>query len=461
MGPKVFFDQETFGADKLAVDPHQYRSTMPSEQKDRLWKQFAAQSALPEQGNADVKRLYESEEDFLPGLSSAEKKAKLAKVSYSDFLTDSVKVDPSVVQFMSNRMIDPYGVGADAIPAQDAWGMGMPGFAGMKLDPVPGPGMGRNAMGPQDGETQYFHFPDGNASLARLLVRKLLPDAVPGSTADDVVMARVHYDLLDQPKNDVRIRLNSSVVRAKHLGEVSSAKEVEVAYVQKGKLFTVRAGHCILACWNTVIPFITPEISPEQKSALTATDKLPMVYTNVALKNWSSFIKLGAGSIYAPSSYWSSVALDERVSMGGYEATKKPDEPILVTMRHFPCSPGLPARSQHRAGRAELYGTSFDTMERSARDQLTHTLAGADFDPARDIAAITVNRWGHGRTYQYNSLWDALWMDGKALPCEKARRPFGRVAIANSDSDAYGWADAAINQGFRAVDDLQLKPAGA
>src|SRR5260370_500196 len=153
MGPKVFFDQETFGADKLAVDPHQYRSTMPSEQKDRLWKQFAAQSALPEQGNADVKRLYESEEDFLPGLSSAEKKAKLAKVSYSDLLTDSVKVDPSVVQFMSNRMIDPYGVGADAIPAQDAWGMGMPGFAGMKLDPVPGPGMGRNPMGPQDGET--------------------------------------------------------------------------------------------------------------------------------------------------------------------------------------------------------------------------------------------------------------------------------------------------------------------
>lgn len=461
MGPKVFFDQETFGSDKITVDPHQYRSTMQASQKEDLWKRFTEQSPLPEQGNADVKRLYESDEDVMPGVSSAEKKTKLAKVSYADFLSDTFKVDPSVVQLMNNRMIDPYGVGAEAIPAQDAWGMGMPGFSGMKLDPGAGPGMGRNAMRPVGGGMEYFHFPDGNASIARLLVRKLLADAIPGRTSEDIVTAKVRYDKLDQPKNDIRIRLNSTVVRVKHLGEVASAKEVEVAYVEKGTLCTVRAANCVLACWNAAIPFINNETSAEQKSALAATDKLPMVYANVAVTNWDAFAKLGADSFYAPSSYWSSIALDERVSMGGYQATKKTDEPILVTMRHFPCSPGLPSRSQHRAGRAELYGTSFDTMERNARDQLARSLAGTDFDPARDIAAVTINRWGHGRTYQYNSLWDPFWIEGKALPCKQARKSFGRIAIANSDSDAYGWADSAINQAFRAINDLQIKNAGA
>jgi len=464
MGPKIFFDQETFGADKLSVDPHPFFSSAAAPQKaqtDPLWKQFSGQSALPEQGNNDLKRLYEGQDDYLPGHTSAEKKAALAKVSYADFLTDSVKVDPSVVALMNNRMIDPYGVGAEAIPAQDAWGLGMPGFAGMKLDPGPGPGMGRNAIRPADGETQFFHFPDGNASLARLLLRKLLPDAVPGTDPSGIVMAKVRYDLLDQPKNSTRIRLGSTVVKVKHPGGVDAAKDVEVQYSQQGKLYSLRASHCVMACWNAVIPFLSDELSPEQKSALTATDKLPMVYANLLMKNWKAFAKAGTNSIYAPGAYWSSVMLDERVSLGGYEATKSPDEPIVVTMRRFPCSAGLPSRSQHRAGRAELYGTSFDTMERNARDQMARMLAGTDFDPAKDIEAVTINRWGHGRTYQYNSLWDPFWLEGKTPPCVAARKAYGRVAIANADSDAYGWADAAINQAYRAVEDLHLAAAGA
>ena len=63
-------------------------------------------------------------------------------------------------------------------------------------------------------------------------------------------------------------------------------------------------------------------------------------------------------------------------------------------------------------------------------------LAPGGFDPARDIATITINRWPHGYAYEYNSLWDKFWLDGGTTPCEIARRPFGRIAIANSDAGA-------------------------
>jgi len=61
-----------------------------------------------------------------------------------------------------------------------------------------------------------------------------------------------------------------------------------------------------------------------------------------------------------------------------------------------PCKPGLPEHEQNRAGRAELLTTSFETFERNIRDQLGRTLKDGGFDSARDITAITVNRWPHG-----------------------------------------------------------------
>jgi len=183
---------------------------------------------------------------------------------------------------------------------------------------------------------------------------------------------------------------------------------------------------------------------------------VPIVYTNVALKNWQAFVKLKAGSTYAPGSYFTNVSLDQRVSIGEYHATTKPDEPIVLTMHRFPGLPGAPARTQHRAGRAELYGTPFEVFERNIREQLARSVGSGGFDPAKDIAAITVNRWPHGYAYQYNSLWDPFWLDGGPQPCVAARQPFGRIAIANADADAYAYTDCAIDQAYRAVEELKL-----
>ena len=203
-----------------------------------------------------------------------------------------------------------------------------------------------------------------------------------------------------------------------------------------------------------VIPYICEELPQKQKDALASAQKVPLLYTNVALRNWTSFQKLKTNAVYAPGCYHTRVALDLAVSIGGYECARKPEEPIVVHMMKTPCQPGQPAREQHTAGRIELYNTTFETMERKIRDQLARTLGAGGFDPARDIAAITVNRWPHGYAYEYNSLWDSFWLEGGETPCEVARKPFGRIAIANADAGAYAYTDEAINQAWRAVGEL-------
>jgi spermidine dehydrogenase len=287
-----------------------------------------------------------------------------------------------------------------------------------------------------------------------LLVRKLIPGAIPGSSWTDVVLAKANYAKLDGSGSPVRIRLNSTAVRVKHIGDAASAKEVEVTYARGGKVYTAKAKNAILACWHVVIPYICDELPDKQKEALASAQKVPLLYTNVVLRNWTAFQKLATNSVYAPGMYHTFVNLDLPVSLGGYECARRPEEPIVVHMMKAACRPGHPARQQHSMGRTELYTTTFETMERRIRDQLARIAGPGGFDPARDIAAITVNRWPHGYAYEYNSLYDSFWLEGGEIPCEVARKAHGRIAIANSDAGAYAYTDEAINQAWRAVADL-------
>jgi spermidine dehydrogenase len=457
LSPKVFFDKETFGADKLAANPLQNSASETGDKPgggEQVWEEFTKNAALSNAARNDLHRLLYEKKDYLPGLSSDEKKARMARTSYAKFLTEWVQVHKEVVRFLQAFPHPLFGVGIDAISAQDAWGLQMPGFAGMNLDPSPGKGMNRDAIYNEEAEKYFFHFPDGNASIARMLVRKLIPDAIPGSSATDIVMALADYSKLDQPSSPVRIRLSSTVVRVKHLGDPAKATEVEIAYARGGKPYTVKAGHCIMACWHVVIPYVCGELPDKQKAALADAAKVPLLYTNVALRDWKAFQKLGVSSIYAPGSYHTNFTLDIPVSIGGYECARKPEEPIVIHMMKSPCHPGLPARQQHVLGRVELFTTSFETIEMKIRDQLARTLGPGGFDPARDISAITVNRWPHGYAYEYNSLWDKFWLEGGELPCEVARKPFGRLAIANADAGAYAYTDCAIDQAWRAVNEV-------
>jgi len=299
-----------------------------------------------------------------------------------------------------------------------------------------------------------FHFPDGNASVARLLVRALIPDALPGHTAEDSVLAKADYSKLDRAKAPVRIRLSSTVARVRHTGPVGAAKDVEVAYGRDGKVYTVRAKGVVLACWNMMIPYLCPDLPDAQKEALKYGVKVPLVYTTVALRNWTAFKKLGINGATTPGMYHTGVRLESPTVIGGYNPMPaSPDDPVIVRMTRTPCKPGLAARDQQRAGHIELLSTPFQTFERNIRDQLARVLSGGGFDPARDIDAITVNRWPHGYAYEYNPLWDPDWAPGQS-PCEIGRRPFGRITIANSDAAAAAYTDAAIDQAHRAVAEL-------
>lgn len=457
MKPRIFFDQETFGADKLVVNAvHTGEDESGLSDEDKLGlAEFLKEAPLSAQAKQDFQRLLTGDKDYFPGLSSDEKKARLARMSYAKYLTDTAGASDEIVKLLQAFPHPLFGVGIDAVAAQDAWGLGLPGFHGLKLDPTPGKGMNRDCIHNDEAEKYFFHHPDGAATIARLLVRKLIPAALPGDSATDVVLAKANYAKLDEPSSAMRIRLNSTVVKVNHRGDPASAKEVEVTYFYENKLKTVRAANCILACWHVVIPYIAQELPEAQKRALASAQKVPLLYNNVLVRNWSAFQKLGTSAIYAPGMYHTGVNLDIPVSIGGYECTKKPDEPIVVHMMKATCQPGRPAREQHKLGRIQLYGTTFETYERNIREQLARMLGPGGFNPARDILEITVNRWPHGYAYEYNSLFDQFWLEGGETPCQVARKPFGRLAIANSDADAYAYLDCAIDQAYRAVQELK------
>jgi spermidine dehydrogenase len=297
-------------------------------------------------------------------------------------------------------------------------------------------------------EPYIFHFPDGNATIARLLVRALIDGVATGKTMEDIAAERFDYAALDRPEQQVRLRLNSTVISARNTGTGST-----IAYVREGKPFAVRSKATVLACWHSVIPYVCPELPERQKAAMHACVKVPIVYVGVQIRNWRALQSTGVGYAYCPGAYFSEVGLDYPVSLGKYRFGDQPDDSCILQLVRTPCAPGLPARDQFRAGRAELYATPFSTFEERIKDQLDRMFGAGGFKSDRDIMAITVNRWAHAYTYYHHTLWDGD-VPEEARIHVVSRKRFGNIAIANTDAGGDAQVPFAIEQAYRATREL-------
>ncbi|MGY2096253.1 NAD(P)-binding protein [Pseudomonas simiae] len=442
----VFFDKENFGEDKLVTGdptPMVADDVAPGQLNARAIRDFINDFPLPAADRQALIELHMAPKDYLPGKTAEEKADYLAATSYRDFLLKNVGLSEGAVKYFQSRTNDFMALSIDAVASADAYSVGFPGFAGMNLAPI-----SEEAAAEME-EPYIYHFPDGNASVARLLVRSLIPGVAPGHTMDDIVLATFDYAKLDQPKVAVRLRLNSTAVSVRNVDN-----GVHIGYSRGGQLAQVRGKRCILACYNMMIPYLLKDLPAPQAHALSQNVKYPLVYTKVVIRNWQSFQTLGVHEIYAATQPYSRIKLDYPVSMGGYDHPRDPTQPIGLHMVYVPTSPnsGMNARDQARAGRGKLYGQTFEQLEAQLRDQLQRMLGPGGFNHETDILAITVNRWSHGYATFSNSLFDDA--DESEALMKLAKKPVGHVSIANSDAAWSAYAHAAIDEAYRAAGEV-------
>lgn len=452
LGSAAFFGRERFGEDRLVPG----RPPLRTSDAATLSAWFDRTPMSPSL-KAGLVRLYTDASDPMPGVPVAEKIARLRRMSYLDYLRDVLRLPPEALDYVlmgGSGDGDNTSAGPDTFSAWYAWRRNRPGLDGLGLprttrlsDPAPTPG-------------PHIAFPDGNAGVARLLVRSLVPGSLPGETAEDSIGARLRYESLDLPGNEVRIRLSSTVVRVAHRGDAAAAEGVEAVYLQGGKQKRVRARVAIMAGFNSMVPHLVAELPERQKAALRQAVRKPLLRVFVALRHWRAFERLGIYDVDCPGMFFRQVYPWLRPEWGGaYRNARTPDEPVVVYMNlsnHLIEQHGspLPPRERWRAGRAWLLGVDQAMIERQVGDQLGRMLGAGGFDAARDIADITACRWAHGYAGGTNELYDPDWGSRTDAPWVVARQRFGRIAIANSDAAATSLTSAAFAQAHRAVMEL-------
>jgi spermidine dehydrogenase len=441
----VLFTREAFGVDRLVTgDPTRMIADdiPPDRLNARAPRAFIGDFPLDATARKGLIALYTQARDFWPGKSVGQKMEILAAISYREFLRRYWALSGRAARTFQQRPHGFFAVGIDLLSALEAAGAGYPGFDGLGLPVHP-----HDAAKLED--PYIHHFPDGNASIARLLVRRLIPGVAPGTTMDDIVTARFDYARLDSSDVPTRLRLNSTVVALAN----APGGRVDVGYVHDGVAKRIAGRHVVYAGYNMMLPYVMPELEAEQKAALGRGIKAPLIYVKLVARNWRAWVNAGVHEVTNPMGFYSRIKLDYPVSLGGYRFARTPNEPICLHLVHVPVSADTgDQRAAWRTGRTKLCRTTFEQFETRAKDELTRILGRAAFDADRDIAAMSVYRWAHGYAYGYNSLFDK---EQDFSLQEIARRPVGRIAIANSDAAWSAYGHAAIDEAARAVSELE------
>lgn len=430
--PAMWFDRDTYGIDRLVTKADM---SMPGGLPAERIEQFP----ISPQAKSRLIAFFSRSTDVLADLDGGEKEAILRSISYPDFLRRYGALEDEEIYLFEKQLHGSWGVDMSCVSVAEAIESGMPG---------------EHLLGGEHSEEEWDYpaamWPDGNASLVRLQVASLIPDVAPGVTADNVSTESFDYAKLDVAGAPVRLRLNSTVVRAQN-----TSGGVDVTYLQNNQLARVRAKHCVMACYHVIIPHLCPELPEPQKQAMKYQVKVPLVLTNVLLKNTKALDELGIDNVHCPGRLFASLFTFRGINNGGYQHDIDDSGPVSLVFWGMisppPDSGDLMA--QRRASRQMMLGMSFEDYEREVRTVLDGLLGPAGFDVANDILAITVNRWPHGYAHEYLDLWDKNVEEGNE-PHLLARAPFGNISIANSDAGAYAYTHGAIDEAFRAVGDL-------
>ncbi|GAB3111568.1 NAD(P)/FAD-dependent oxidoreductase [Aestuariicella hydrocarbonica] len=436
----LYFSKEHFGVDRLTDNPFSWYQQSLESLTDTV-RQFPIAKDVQ---TALLNFLRDTSPLTPDHWSQAQRIENLRSTNFSDFLQTHAQLPPAAIDVFRDNMKGIWGVGWDSLSTLEAIRLGMPGADRLGVS-------AEEAHSHYSEEPYIFHFPDGNAGVARALVRYLNPGAVPGESIEDLVTSQVNYALLDSDSAPVRLRLNSTAVHVQHSPDQLS---VDVTYVRDQQSIKVKGKHVVMACYNNLIPFICPEVPEAQRSAIDYAEKVPLVYANVAVTNWQAFAKSGYNGFHTPrSTMFHNIEMDFPVSMGDYAFTPSPEAPTILHASMIPSFPnqGLTSREQHKLGRQRLYQMAFEEFEDDLFKQLDGALGSWGFDVQRDITAITVNRWPHGYAYEYNELYDEPDWGPEKGPHIAGRARIGRISIANSDASAYAYVNGAMDAAARAV----------
>jgi spermidine dehydrogenase len=393
------------------------------------WGKNLAGAPLPEQTKQEMLKAHKGNPAFVPPKTDGDAVArKLDSMSLEDHLMQRDGLSREFIREYMPNAADGAGSSADEISAYA-------NYAPEVLFPW------NNADGEQT-------FPGGNTGIARLIVKAMIPEALPGpATLSGVCAETVDFAKLDREGQPVRIRLGATVAEVRHEGD-----GVRVSYAVQGRLFSVHARSAVMAggwtTWRTV-----SDLPENYRLAYQQFYRMPCAVMNVALRNWRFLAKMGITECQWFEGLSNSFAVRKIATFGGVPPTISPDDPVVVRLKISFTEPGVPLPQQATRGRMRLLSTSYAEYERTIREQFTMMFARAGFDARRDIAGIILNRWGHAYLCAQPGFF--FGSGGKAAPREVIRRaPFGKIAFANSDLSGIMDHRASIAEADRAVNQL-------
>jgi spermidine dehydrogenase len=432
-GPAIWFDEATFGVNRLVTGcdlAGNIGHDMP-----------AAIDAFPigEEARAQLKAFYDKRTNVLAGLTRRQARRYLRRTPYNVFLREHGGLNDEAIELFQSSSHAFWGVNISTLSCTEALVNGSPGLHLLGQGATVRPHRAREGF-----------FPDGTASIARLLVQQLIPQVALNAHAGNIAAAHFDYSELDRTDSRVRLRLSATAlnVRRREKGAV-------VTYTEEDKIKAVSARHCVLACNHSMIPFLCPDMPEAQKEAQRYQVKVPLLVTNVLIRSGDVMEQLGINGAYCPGRMHANFYMLKGISNSGYTNRMSDPGPVILSFSGTIAAPQGVAdvREGFRQSREKMLELTFAHYEREIRTVLDGMLGPAGFNGDRDILAITVNRWPHGYAYEYRDLYDPIFPSGKA-PHHIARLPWGNVAIANADAVASAYLDSAVDQAYRSVQEL-------